>query len=213
MIKVERIKCAMVNCWLIKGENGSILVDTAVSRFKDRLLNELSTQNIKLIVLTHGHADHTGNTAFLAQHLKVPVAMCKRDEPILRNIKARPLYADNFFGKLILNGTVSSMYKPTEFEVALNLCGGENLADFGVRDAEVIALPGHTAGSIGILAGGRDFIVGDAMMNMMKPTPGRIYEDEAALLESMVTIKKSGCKTIRTGHGKAFSAGDYFANL
>lgn len=52
MDKIIPIKCGNVNCYVISGDSGSVLVDTGRAGNRDYLLNALKNYNIKLIVLT-----------------------------------------------------------------------------------------------------------------------------------------------------------------
>ncbi len=210
MTKVERLPCGMVNCWLIKGENGSVLVDTAVLRYRDKLLERLKHQNVKLIFLTHGHTDHTGNAAYLSQKLGAPIGMAQADVELAHSAKPRKLYADTFLGRMILGGSERNIYKAPEFEVNRFFADGDSLAEFGV-EATVASLPGHTAGSLAVSVGDL-LLVGDAMFNIMKPTYARLYEEKETMLKSVEKIKTLAPQTILPGHGRAFSAAEFFDN-
>lgn len=54
------------------------------------------------------------------------------------------------------------------------LKNSDTLKNYGV-DAEIVELPGHTKGSIGIKIGTSDFIVGDALINIFYPTKALLY--------------------------------------
>ena len=66
---------------------------------------------------------------------------------------------------------------------------GDLLKAYGV-DAEVIALPGHTQGSIGIDCKEDCVIVGDALMNMFYPTVSMLYGNEKMMRQSAEKIKE-----------------------
>lgn len=212
MTQLQTISCGMVNCWLLKDETGSVLVDTAVVRYKDMILHTVKDANVKLIFLTHGHVDHTGNAAYLSERLGAPVGICEADTELLRKNNARLLYADTFLGKIILGGTRRNLYTAPAFTPSLFFEGGEDLGEYGV-DAEVIALPGHTRGSLGLLVNGVDLIAGDAMFNVLRPTAARIFEDRTAMLESLDIIKGTACKTIHVAHGRPVPADSFFAGF
>lgn len=204
-MKIERIKCDMVNCWLISGSSGSILVDTAVARYKDMLYERLKNENIRLIFLTHGHTDHTGNAAFLAQKLGAKIGMAEADTALIgETLKNHPLQADTFLGRMILGGSERSMYKAPKFTPDVFFNDGDTLEEYGAKSAKVTALPGHTSGSIGLICGDHA-IVGDAMFNLLRPTPARLFEDGEQMLKSTNKLLDMSLKSIMPGHGKAFS--------
>ena len=82
---INRIKCGNANCYIIEGESGSILIDTAKLKYRDLIINKCYEKNVKLIVLTHAHIDHCENAYFISKKLGIPIAMCKRDEDLINN--------------------------------------------------------------------------------------------------------------------------------
>jgi len=67
-------KLGGVNCYLIETDTGYILIDTGGSNKRTDLEKELESAgcqpgNLKLIVLTHGDFDHTGNAAYLRKKI------------------------------------------------------------------------------------------------------------------------------------------------
>ena len=63
-------KLGSVSCYLTETDTGYILIDTGGSNKRTDLEKELEsagckTDNLQLIVLTHGDFDHTGNAAYL----------------------------------------------------------------------------------------------------------------------------------------------------
>ena len=68
------------NCYLVKTDTGYILIDTGSSNKRTDLERELEGAGckpgyLKLIVLTHGDFDHTGNAAYLRQKFGTEIAM------------------------------------------------------------------------------------------------------------------------------------------
>lgn len=78
---------------------------------------------------------------------------------------------------------------------------GDSLSEFGM-DAEIIELPGHTAGSIGIKLGEDSMLVGDALMHMTKAGPSLLFEEYDQMLESVRKVQNMGDLKIYFGHGK-----------
>ena len=73
-------KLGSVNCYLIETDTGYILIDTGCSNKRIDLEKELEStgckpDNFKLIVLTHGDFDHTGNAAYLREKYGTKIAM------------------------------------------------------------------------------------------------------------------------------------------
>jgi len=85
---------------------------------------------------------------------------------------------------------------------AVFLDEGDSLERYGCS-VNVVGLPGHTDGSIGLDVNGTDLIVGDALMNMVYPTVSMLYHDRGTMLESARKIEAFGHRNIHFGHGKS----------
>ena len=200
---IERIKISYANCYLLSGEGGSILIDTCNYKDGEQILARVKDRNVRLILLTHCHFDHVGSAKFLADRLNVPIAMSGKDLHLLGRGELSVLHAATPLGKLfsffsqpVLKKAGYSLFKP---DVLLE--DGQSLTDFGVK-ACIVALPGHTKGSVGVLTDEGGFVVGDAMFNLLRPTAARIYEDAKEMHRSVDKIRASGADTIFVGHGK-----------
>lgn len=204
MDSIEIIKCGIVNCYLIKGKEKSILVDTALYKYRNYIYNKIKDFNISLIILTHAHVDHIGCTKFLADKLNIPVTMHYDDYKLSKDNTIHKIYADSLVGNVLkLFSQLNFKTKIQPFEPKIFLENNQSLKDYGI-DAKVVSLRGHTKGSIGIIVNDKEFIVGDAMMNMTYITPSLIYENKKAMLNSVTKIKNSNAEKIYVGHGKPF---------
>ena len=79
-----------VNCYLIATDTGNILIDTGGSNKRTDLEKELESAgckpgNLKLIVVTHGDFDHTGNAAYLRKKFGTKIAMHADDSGMLEH--------------------------------------------------------------------------------------------------------------------------------
>lgn len=202
---IHTLKFGLTNCYLITGEEGSILVDTGIEKNRFELYEKLRYKNVRLILLTHGHNDHVANAGFLQKKLNVPVGMNLKDQWLVGSNADSVIEADTVPGRILRRITQRSMEQEQidPFPVDYFFRDGDTLEDFGIP-AEIRALPGHTPGSIGLLVNGTDFIVGDAMFHFFRPAPSYLYEDREQMLKSVERIRESGAKLIYPGHGKPF---------
>jgi len=204
MVRIYRIRCGTGNCFLIQENDNVVLVDTATTRYRDKVLKICKHKNIKLILLTHGHTDNVQNAAYLSKKLNAPIAMHRDDFNSLAKNQMEPMLAHGIFGKLLLRYSKKKnnreMIKP--FYPATFIRSGDSLYGFGIS-AIIVGLPGHTKGSIGVLVEDSDFIVGDALMNFAYPTKALIYGDRQTMDESAFDIRESGARVIHYGHGKS----------
>lgn len=202
MYEINQIH-AGANCYLVTQDNASILVDTGVKGFEEKVLKQCEGKSVKLIVLTHGHIDHMQNAAYLAQKLQVPIAMHEKDIPLLKDNLCREMKAQGILGNIVRFFSVMSAKsaQTDDFKPDILLKEGDSLRDFGI-DAKVVELPGHTAGSIGLQVGEDILLVGDALMHMMKAGPTLLYEEYDQMVESVRKIQSMGDMKIYFGHGE-----------
>jgi hydroxyacylglutathione hydrolase len=205
-----------VNCYLIENSAGFFLIDTGCSNNRNHLDTELESAgcqpgSLKLIVLTHGDFDHTGNAAYLRRKYDTKIAMhpddagmvehgdifWNRNKPnILVRVPAR-IFTPIFFG----------FGRAERFKPDLYIEDGYDLSEFGI-DAKVIHIPGHSKGSIGILTADGDLIGGDLILKSDKadkPHLNSIIDDLAAANASLRKIKGLNIKTVYPGHSKSFA--------
>ena len=156
-----------------------------------------------LIVLTHGHLDHVQNAAFLSQQLEVPIAMHRADLELLEDNDRQPMQAHRRLGRLIQSlsrrGFQDTLLPP--FQPDLYLEDGDDLSHFGVS-AQVVALPGHTAGSIGLKTEDGALLVGDAMFRLFSPAPALVYADRRQMEDSVAKIWALHPTALYFGHGR-----------
>lgn len=202
MTKIMQIDCGMVNCYLVSDGNQSILVDTGIEQYRDKVAGLYADAGVKLIVLTHGHNDHIQNAVYLSEKLKAPIAIHKADAELARNNQLQPLKSRGALGRVLKMFSELSFKKTRleDFRPDLFLKDGDLLNDYGIN-ARVVALEGHTNGSIGLDIDGKYFLAGDALMNMFKPSVPRIFHNKEKMLESVEKISNLGERMIYFGHG------------
>jgi glyoxylase-like metal-dependent hydrolase (beta-lactamase superfamily II) len=163
-MEIIRIKLPLSNAYLVKDKK-AILVDTGAPNQADKILAAVhkagvDPKDISLILHTHGHFDHAGSTAELKRRLGIPVAVHISDAFMLREGRNGEIKPRNFEARVIM------AFVPKSFEASQpDILIEEEmvLTDFGV-DGKVVFTPGHTKGSISILCGNHEAIVGDLMM-------------------------------------------------
>jgi hydroxyacylglutathione hydrolase len=195
------------NCYLVKtGAGGYVLIDTGYSTKRAEVeqgLEQAGCQpgNLKLIILTHGHGDHTGNCVYLREKYGAPIAIHRGDSEMVESgIKA------GLIDRIMLDilSFVFRMGKPARFRPDLYVEDGQDLSAYGF-DAKVVHLPGHSKGSIGILTAGGDLFCGDLITNKDKPVKHSIVDDPAEFNASLARLKTLPAKTVYPGHGKPFA--------
>lgn len=203
MTEIHRIKCGNGNCYIIENGTNGILVDTGKKEFVNQVIEQCKFYRVKLIILTHAHFDHAENTAQISDALGIPIGMSEQDCDLILSNKNQPMFSASFLGKIVLSASMKDFARRTipKFKPDILLRDKDSLIDYGI-DAEIIDLPGHTNGSIGVDIDKKHLIVGDALMNMFYPTVSMLYNNREKMLESARKISNIGDRTIYFGHGK-----------
>lgn len=188
------------HAYLLRGEGGSVLVDTGTQKLAEHTLAACHHMGLKLILLTHGHFDHCQNAAYFAKELHCPVAISPLDAPLLKGEK-RTVSGEGLWGKAFAWASNRNIQKQPIPEAVLTvfLEDGMSLAPYGI-DGKVVALPGHTAGSMGVFLDNRELLAGDAMSGLWGPGPAWCWEDKALMEASLEKIRGLRAKRIYTGH-------------
>ncbi len=225
---ILRIDLGGVNCYLVKGEQGFILFDTGGhivtdKQFSDRrelLEKELNaagctTNDLKLIVLTHGDNDHAHNASYLRKMYNAKIAMHEGDRELvesptiqkwLKSFNYRSLIYKLVF--IILRKTITTVTQKTlddfePFTPDIFLKDGDSLSPYGL-DANVFHVPGHTDGSIAIFTSSGELIVGDTLTNTDKPGKAPNAFNFKQLNDSLLKLKNLPIKAVYPGHGASF---------
>jgi hydroxyacylglutathione hydrolase len=195
------------NCYLVKtGAGGYVLIDTGYSTKRAEVEQGLEKagcqpRNLKLIILTHGHGDHTGNCVYFREKYGTPIAIHRGDsEMVERGIRV------SFISRIVLNvlSFFMGLGKTERFKPDLYVEDAQDLSAYGF-DAKVVHLPGHSKGSIGILTASGDLFCGDLITNQNKPVKHSIVDDVAEFDASLEKLKTLPAKTVYPGHGKPFA--------
>jgi hydroxyacylglutathione hydrolase len=216
---IKIIELTFVNAFLVKVNEGFILIDTGLSMHWEKLDSELVSagcfpDKLKLIILTHGDFDHTGNCVRLQEKYKCRIAMHKDDSFMVENglslkRKTRTMQAMLFS---LIRKLFRKKFAFDKFMPDIYLTDGQSLNEYGFN-AKVVHIPGHTKGSIGILTGNGDLFAGDTFTNRRKPEVANYIENSLDLENSINRLKKMNIKMIYPGHGKPFEFEQIVRNL
>ncbi len=190
------------NLYVIKGENGDILIDTGFIGMKRALKRWLDKFNIKLVILTHAHVDHTWNAAYIKNLYKCKLALSKDDIENIdnRNIKSTPSTNKHKNWTKLMNYGMKK-FVPQKYKIDMKLNNNQTIKKYGL-DLKIVSLPGHTDGSIGVLY--KDYLfAGDALVNRKKQ-PQIAYQNQhnKKALSSYQKIMELAPKIIFVGHDK-----------
>jgi len=209
-----------VNCYLVKTNAGFILVDTGSPnkcRELERKLEQCgcSSENLHLIVLTHGDFDHTGNAAYIKKKYNTRIAMHPEDSQIVeRGDMFLNRKKGNFFQSLIVR-VLFGFGKSQRFKPDLEISDVFDLTEYGL-EAKVIHIPGHSQGSIGIITADGNLICGDLLENTDKidnPKINRLMDDLETANKSIDMLKNLKVDIVYPGHGRPFTMNSFLTKL
>ena len=215
-------------CYLIRGDEGHILVDTGWNTPNTfatvkRQLEEIDVafEDIAFIVITHAHADHYGLAGRIKHLSQAKVVIHELDKPPFTSwpVFPPPGKADSIKGWLMQQGMSEddiaglqipgvAGYEPTIIEPDVAVRGGETVSQ-GSSALEVIWTPGHSAGHICLYHRKRKVLfTGDHLLpgitpniGLRPPKTGNPLRDYLASLEKM---KNLDVELVLPAHEHAF---------
>ncbi len=217
-----------VNIYLIK-EEPVTLIDTGpytenILLILKKAFNEhnLLFSDIKRILLTHGHVDHSGLAGYFEKNFGTEVFIHKNDYSKIAsknedkiNFKKRTfvnlLEKFGFEKYLIEKLTIffKDFYKFNKESANPIKILNEKTLEFEKSKIKILELPGHTAGSIGFLFNESALISGDTILNSTFVTPILEFDENFKSYKNLknyyMTLKKIlRLKNIKIfpGHGK-----------
>ena len=163
-MRIIQIPLRFSNAYLVIDQH-AILVDAGSPNEADSIMRAItnagiSPSDISLLVHTHGHIDHAGSTATLQRRIGMPTAIHQADAPNLLSGTNGVVKPRNLEARLV----AAMLVKPFDV-VTPDIVFTEELSlhAYGI-DGQIIFTPGHTKGSLSLLLGNGEAIVGDVMM-------------------------------------------------
>jgi glyoxylase-like metal-dependent hydrolase (beta-lactamase superfamily II) len=198
------------NVYLLTSREGVTLVDTGIAGDADRIVAQLeeggyTLSDLRAIVLTHCHGDHTGSAAELAQRSGAQILAHRDDVPYIEQTKSLP---DGPFLRRLLNWLSDQFFKTAPCKVNRVLLDGDTIEALG--GMHVFHLPGHTPGSIVLYQPGRRILFcGDVLFNANPLSgkeglqlPPRVFSlDVAQAEESARKLADLPVDVLCSGHG------------
>jgi len=210
----------LVNVFLLRGEGGSVLVDTGLPGGEGQVLTRLAAHDVapddlRLILITHGHTDHFGSAAALRERTGAPVAVHALDADALRRGVHQPESLRPTSRTVAFLMRLPLLRLPDRapgLEPDLVFEGEFRLDGYGVA-GRVVPTPGHTPGSVSVLLDGGEAVVGDLVMGRLmglvrRPGPPLVAWDLARNRASIRWLLTLSPRVVYAGHGGPFRPDD-----
>jgi glyoxylase-like metal-dependent hydrolase (beta-lactamase superfamily II) len=223
---------ARCNIWHVRGRDRDLIIDTGLGvRSLREAARDLLGHSVTA-VLTHAHFDHIGGAHEFADRVGHAAEKGELEAPE----GFRGLTAAALGETLVQNLTAAGYEVPARFLTALPAAGYDvdtyevrgapltrtvndgDVVDLGDRAFQVLHLPGHSPGSIGLLeATTSTLFSGDAIYDgpLLSELPGSSLTDYVTTLERLLRLD---VRVIHAGHEPSFGrerlvqiANDYLA--
>lgn len=220
---LRRVGNEIVAAYLFIDDRGVTIVDAALPGHHRDLVAELAeagltVDDVRAVILTHGDSDHLGFAERLRRDHGVPVYVHAADADrakggdkpatsLGRGIRPWPLV--RFFAYALGKGGAKTEY----LREVRTLDGGERLADLP-GSPEIIAMPGHSPGSVAVHSRELDAIaVGDALTTRhvltgrRGPQPAPFTDEPDAAIDSLDRLAATDATWVLPGHGTPWNGG------
>ncbi len=219
---IHRLGEARVSCYLIEDAGEVTLVDAGVPGYYGQLAAELaamgrSIDDLRAVVLTHGHSDHVGFAERVRDEHGVPVQVHELDAALARGEASNPSagMGERKLGSLLEFLLWGVRRGALRTKPVLEVAAFGSGATLDVPGAlRVIHTPGHTPGNTALHAPGLDTLfVGDTLATLAV-TSGRegpqippFSADPDEALASLAHLEGIEAKWLLPGHGEPWTGG------
>jgi glyoxylase-like metal-dependent hydrolase (beta-lactamase superfamily II) len=199
---------------ILTGDGGAITVDTGLDKDTGRMVRralEEAGLRLRAIISTHHHADHIGGNDYLVRNLPgVAVYAPRLEAPFVENPLLEPIYLALGASPPAALRTKWLMAKGVPVD---HLIDGATVEIAGVT-LEVVALPGHSLGQIGVAFDGVCFAADGFFGPDVLAKHGVPYaHDVAAQIASLERLAARDERFFLSGHGELTLRDDLEATL
>lgn len=211
-IEITRIDLGGSNSYLVKCDDGYILVDTGTKGAGEKLVLELKKYNAKpedinLIILTHDHYDHTMGLNEVKKLTGAPVAIHDAEIELSDEEKQVKVNEASFLFRMIVKvfGSITPKQEIIKIIADIKINDEMDLNEYGVS-AKLYHVPGHSPGSICLVTADNQCVIGDTLFNTFPGThyPIIVYSRKI-LAETYNKLNNINPEIYYPGHGKPIS--------
>jgi glyoxylase-like metal-dependent hydrolase (beta-lactamase superfamily II) len=206
-IKIYTFHLTISNVHMVETDGKQILIDACLPGKEEEIINKLNQvgytpEDIDLIILTHGHADHAGGASYFQRTYNIPVIAGMGDSAMLADGHNDTLVTHTFLDRMVRKYIATEDQFPAltpDILVEDTL----DLKKFGIK-GRITVLPVHTPGSLLITFGDAAF-VGDlfrgAMLAPKRPRQHFFQPDLKKVNRALAQLLAEPYTTFFVGHG------------
>jgi len=206
-ISVTRILSRRSNAFLVASNGRYLLIDTGPGsewEILKRRLAKLNVDHVDYLILTHSHYDHAANAHKVQEFFGAKVIIHRSEESWLRSGKNIVPKGTNPVTKVLVKCFSKAFTKFMEYKPCNPDIIAEDFIDLREHgfNCYIIHTPGHTEGSVSVIADNEIALVGDTMFGVFS---GSIYppfaDDTGKMIASWSRLLETGCKIFMPSHG------------
>jgi hydroxyacylglutathione hydrolase len=218
-VPIVRIALSRSNVYLIKSRP-PILVDSGAQGDMEDLTaalreNGVGIAELGFVLVTHGHADHAGLARAIRSQSSARIILGAGDVPLASGGHDDELIPMNLTAR-VLKPFISGDYPPFTADILVREGAPLDLKPAAGIDGQVLALPGHTPGSVVLVLANHAAFVGDLMMGgplgglfrPQDPQESYFHADRARNRRNIARLLALGVETLYLGHGGPVSRKD-----
>ena len=230
---IDKIKLKVTNCYLVKIDNKTILVDTGYEFEYEKLILKLKEKSISIndidyIFITHCHDDHVGSVVkILNQNPRIRLILSGKAIEFALTGKHNNIKGSGYINKRIafilkIKGMINKnwthsfpSFKKRSFDIGIDQ--DVSLKEIGIQnDGKIILTPGHTLDHISLVIDDV-CLSGDAVANFPKII-GLKYcvvsvNDLSEYYKSWQKIISTNVKKILPSHGDEIDISEIKKNI
>jgi glyoxylase-like metal-dependent hydrolase (beta-lactamase superfamily II) len=199
------------NIWHLRGRDSDLLVDSGMGVVSLREKVALVAERPLIAVASHSHFDHIGS------HHEFPQRAAHRAEADVLTTPSRfETLADPYVTDDIFTALPPGDYRSERYQVkpapATRLLDDGDFIDLGDRSLQVLHLPGHSPGSIGLWEAATGILFAGDTVYDGPLVDDCHHSDIAAYLASMERLLSLPVRVVHGGHFPSFG-GDRYRQL